>query len=228
MSVAGQTLAARVADLLVRTGAVAFRTAPLFRLTSGVESPVYVDNRQLLGHVEERLEIIDALVALASGRLPLVSTQVSPPAARSPTEAIAGTATAGVPWGAWMADRLALPFLYVRSQAKAWGKERAVEGHAPAGARVLVVEDLAFSAGSLLAAAENLREAGFEVHDAFTIASYELPRARARMDAAGLRHITLTTLDEALAAARRSGALDNAQVAQVESWLLQTRAQPEV
>lgn len=206
-----QTLASEIADTLVSTGAVAFRTAPFFRLTSGAESPVYVDNRQLLGHVRERLRVIDALVELAS------SPQGPPPA-------IAGTATAGVPWGAWLADRMALPFMYVRSEAKAWGKERAVEGFAPAGVRVLVIEDLAFSAGSLIAAAENLRDAGFEVGDALTIASYELPSARARMEAAGLRHATLTTIDEALAAAGRAGSLDDQQVSVVEDWLLQRRA----
>jgi orotate phosphoribosyltransferase len=210
-AVPDQALASEIADTLVSTGAVAFRTAPFFRLTSGAESPVYVDNRQLLGHVPERLRVIDALVELAS----------SP---QGPPAAIAGTATAGVPWGAWLADRMALPFMYVRSEAKAWGKERAVEGFAPAGVRVLVIEDLAFSAGSLIAAAENLRDAGFEVQDALTIASYDLPSARARMEAAGLRHATLTTIDEALAAAGRAGSLDAQQVSVVEDWLLQKRA----
>jgi orotate phosphoribosyltransferase len=209
MSVSEQALAAGIADTLVRTEAVAFRTDPFFRLTSGVESPVYVDNRQLLGHVEERLEVVAAMVDVIS--------EQGPPAV------IAGTATAGVPWGAWLADRLALPFLYVRSQAKGWGKERAVEGFAPEGSRVLVIEDLAFSAGSLVDAAENLREAGFVVEDALTIASYELPRAGARMDAAGLGHRTLTTIDQALAAAQRAGALDGEQVALVEDWLGQAR-----
>ncbi len=118
----------------MRTGAVAFRTSPFFRLTSGAESPVYVDNRQLLGHVAERREVVDAFIEA------LAAQQPAP-------DAIAGTATAGIPWGAWIADRLSLPFLYVRSQAKAWGKESAVEGAAPEGARVLVIEDLAFSAG---------------------------------------------------------------------------------
>jgi orotate phosphoribosyltransferase len=205
-----EDLARRIADTLVRTGAVAFRTEPFFRLTSGVDSPVYVDNRQLLGHVPERLEVIAALVEAAT--------------ADGPPAAVAGTATAGIPWGAWLADRLALPFLYVRSQAKAWGKERAVEGTAPAGARVAVIEDLAFSAGSLADAAENLRVAGFEVEDAFTIASYEMPSARARMDELGLRHSTLTTIDEALAAARRAGSLDDEQVSVVESWLRDRRS----
>jgi orotate phosphoribosyltransferase len=230
-----QALASEIADTLVRTGAVAFRTSPFFRLTSGAESPVYVDNRQLLGHVQERQRVVAALVELAGTRREAsglegasapeedASTSEDVPTLQGPPAAIAGTATAGVPWGAWMADRMALPFVYVRSQAKAWGKERAVEGYAPAGAQVLVIEDLAFSAGSLIAAAENLRDAGFQVQDALTIASYDLPRAHARMEAAGLRHATLTTIDEALAAAERAGSLDDRQVSVVEDWLLQAR-----
>lgn len=205
-----QSLAGRIAKTLVRTGAVAFRTEPFFRLTSGTESPVYVDNRQLLGHVSERMEVIDAF-------LEAIAAQPAP-------AAIAGTATAGIPWGAWLADRLGLPFLYVRSQAKAWGKESAVEGTAPEGARVLVIEDLAFSAGSLVDAAENLRAAGFLVEDALTIASYEMPSARARLESLGLRNVTLTTIDEALAAAGRAGSLDEGQVSVVRAWLDDRRA----
>lgn len=204
-------MARRVAELLVGTGAVAFRTAPFFRLTSGAESPVYVDNRRLLGHVSERQEVIEAFTDL-------IALQPHAP------EAIAGTATAGIPWGAWLADRLALPFMYVRSQAKAWGKESAVEGTAPAGARVLVIEDLAFSAGSLAAAADNLRTAGFHVEDALTIASYDMPTAHARMRELGLRHTTLTTIDTALAAAAQAGQLDERQASIVRDWLRERRS----
>jgi orotate phosphoribosyltransferase len=203
-------VARRIAETLVRTGAVAFRTEPFFRLTSGTESPVYVDNRQLLGHVAERLEV---LAAFLEG----ITAQPAP-------EAIAGTATAGIPWGAWLADRLSLPFLYVRSQAKAWGKESAVEGTAPEGARVLVIEDLAFSAGSLVDAAESLRQGGFLVEDALTIASYDMPSAKARLETLGIRHTTLTTIDEALAAAGQAGSLDGTQVSVVETWLRDRRA----
>jgi orotate phosphoribosyltransferase len=206
---ADEPLAQRIAETLVRTGAVAFRTEPFFRLTSGVDSPVYVDNRQLLGHVAERSEVVSAFAQAA--------TETS-------LEAIAGTATAGIPWGAWLAERLELPFMYVRSQAKEWGKQRAVEGTAPAGARVLVIEDLAFSAGSLADAAENLRTAGFVVGDAFTIASYEMPSAHARMRELDLKHTTLTSIDEALRAARRAGALDDEQVSVVEGWLRDRRS----
>ena len=209
---AQEQLSARIAELLVRSGAVSFRTAPFFRFTSGVESPVYVDNRQLLGNIDARLELVEALVETAK---PLEVV------------AVAGTATAGIAWGAWMADRLALPFLYVRSEAKAWGKQRAVEGAAPEGARVLVIEDLAYTAGSLAAAAENLREAGFVVDDALTIASYDMPSAHARLQSLDLAHTTLTTIDQALRAAQRSGSLGDHEVSVVENWLREKRTEKD-
>jgi len=207
-----QQLSASIAEVLVRSGAVSFRTSPFFRFTSGVESPVYVDNRQLLGDIDARLEIVEAFVETAR------SMEIA---------AIAGTATAGIAWGAWIADRLSLPFLYVRSEAKAWGKERAVEGAAPEGARVLLIEDLAYTAGSLAAATENLCEAGFIVDDALTIVSYDMPSADARLKALGLRYVTLTTIDEALAAAQRGGSLNGHEVSVVEKWLQDRRAEKD-
>lgn len=197
-----------VAELLVRTGAVAFRTSPPFRLTSGVDSPVYVDNRRLLGHVAERREVVSGLTAA-----------VEAISAAEPVGAIAGTATAGIAWAAWIADRLGLPMLYVRSQAKQWGQARAVEGTAPDGARIVLVEDLAFSAGSIADATVNLRDAGFDVRDALTIVSYDTTAAHARLAGAGLHHRALTRIDDALAAARRSGALSDDQVGEVTAWL---------
>lgn len=207
-----EQLSASIAEILVRSGAVSFRTSPFFRFTSGVESPVYVDNRQLLGDIEARLEVVEALVETARSMEIVV---------------IAGTATAGIAWGAWIADRLSLPFLYVRSEAKSWGKERAVEGAAPEGARVLLIEDLAYTAGSLAAATENLREAGFIVDDALTIVSYEMPSADVRLESLGLRYVTLTTIDEALVAAQRAGSLDDHEVSVVEKWLQDRRAEKD-
>lgn len=206
----GTQQSALIAEILVRTSAVSFRTDPFFTFTSGVTSPVYVDNRQLLGHVPERRTVVDQLIQSAAPVL-------------EGSEAIAGTATAGIPWAAWIADRLDLPLLYVRSQAKDWGRERAVEGAAPPNARVVVVEDLAFSGGSLLTAARNLREGGFHVQDALCIVSYETPAAQARLEKESLRLWPLTTVDEALAAAEHRGSLDATQVEVVREWLRETR-----
>lgn len=200
-----------VAEVLVTTGAVSFRTEPFFQFTSGMESPVYVDNRQLLGHVGERSFIVGELVGLVS--------EVD-----AALVGIAGTATAGIPWAAWLADHLDLPLLYVRAQPKEWGHERAVEGTAPSG-EVVVVEDLAFTAGSLASSVTNLRDAGFDVTTALTIVTYEIPRARQRLSRLGIEHYSLTTIDAALTAARQLGTLSNGQVAIVSGWLDRVRRQ---
>jgi orotate phosphoribosyltransferase len=195
-----------VADLLVGTGAVAFRTSPFFTFTSGVESPVYVDNRRLLGFVAERRAIVDEL-ARRVGEL------------ETPPEAIAGTATAGIPWAAWLSDTLGLPMLYVRSQAKAWGHGRAVEGSAPEGARVLLVEDLAFTGGSLASGIENLVASGYTVAKCLTIVTYALPATRRRFEQLRVPQGSLTTIDAALEVAADSGALGHSETEIVGRWL---------
>jgi orotate phosphoribosyltransferase len=195
------------ARILVDTGAVSFRTAPFFRFTSGVESPIYVDNRRLLGFTGERRTLVAHLIRA------MLRDDADVP------DAVAGTATAGIAWAAWIADRLDLPMLYVRSSAKEHGQERAVEGSAPAGADVCVVEDLAFTARSLVTAGEQLRAAGYTVRTALTLVTYDTPVARSVLENADIRHISLTTIDHALAAAVSRGTLDTKQAAVVEAWL---------
>src|SRR5215469_7459075 len=107
----------RVATILVECGAIEFRTDPPFRFTSGVISPVYVDNRLLLGFVDERRALVEGLAAAAAH-------DAGAPA----VDAVAGTATAGIPWAAWLADHWGVPMLYVRSGAKEWGKQKSIEG----------------------------------------------------------------------------------------------------
>jgi orotate phosphoribosyltransferase len=199
------------ARILVDTGAVSFRTAPFFRFTSGVESPIYVDNRRLLGFAGERRTLVAHLIRA------ILRDDAELP------DAVAGTATAGIAWAAWIADRLDLPMLYVRSSAKEHGQKRAVEGFAPAGADVCVVEDLAFTARSLVTAGEQLRAAGYTVRTALTLVTYDTPVARSVLENAGIRHISLTTIDHALAAAVSRGTLDTEQAAVVEAWLGEQR-----
>jgi orotate phosphoribosyltransferase len=197
-----------VAGLLVRTAAVTFRTDPFYTFTSGVESPVYVDNRRLLGFPDARRAVVAALVRAACER---------------DVDAIAGTATAGIAWAAWMADTLDLPMMYVRSGAKRWGRQQAVEGFAAEGARTLLIEDLAFSGGSLVAAAEELQAAGYRVEDCVTIVTYDTPAAQHGFERVGIRHRSLTTIDDALDVANATGALSIDHTAVVREWLARQR-----
>jgi orotate phosphoribosyltransferase len=201
------------ARLLVETGAIAFRADPFFTFTSGARSPVYVDNRTLLGHVAQRRAVVDQLVDVVNQ------------SGVDSLGAIAGTATAGIPWAAWVADRMSLPMLYVRSGAKNWGKQRAVEGTAPDGAHVVLVEDLAFTAGSLGSSTEQLRLQGFVVDLAVTIVSYEMPMAHQRALDLGLTRRTLTTIDVAIEAAVDFGSLTADDATMIGAWLDDLRAE---
>src|SRR5258708_2372213 len=125
------------AAMLVECGAIEFRTDPLFRFTSGVTSPIYVDNRHLLGFVDVRRSLVEGLADAVSdnGGAPV-------------TDAVAGTATAGIPWAAWLADLWGVPLLYVRAGTKEWGRQKSIEGLVGEGWRTVVVEDLTYSGGS--------------------------------------------------------------------------------
>lgn len=197
-----------IAQILVRCGAVSFRTDPFYTFTSGTKSPVYVDNRRLLGFPTERREVVGALRALVD---------------RSSFHAIAGTATAGIPWAAWLAEELRTPLLYVRSAKKPHGRETAVEGSASAGSRVLLVEDLIFTGGSTATSVTNLREAGYDVDTCVAIVTYETRTASDQLKRLDVSGRVLTSVGTALSIAHASGDLTSAQLDIVRAWLAEAR-----
>lgn len=198
-----------IAQILVRCGAVSFRTDPFYTFTSGTKSPVYVDNRRLLGFPAERRKVVAALHELVD---------------RSSFHAIAGTATAGIPWAAWLADDCGKPLLYVRGAKKPHGRETAVEGYAPAGSRVVLVEDLMFTGGSTATSVTNLREAGYHVDTCVAIVTYETRTASEKLKELDVSSRVLTSVEAALRVAHGSGDLSSAQLDIVQAWLAETRA----
>lgn len=164
-----------VARLLVRVGAVEVRADPetWFVWSSGRRAPIYCDNRLLLGFPEERRQI--------SGALSRAVTQAFPEA-----QTIAGTATAGIPWSALVAEELKLPMVYVRSAPKDHGRGKQVEGKLEAGAHVVVLEDLISTGGSSAGTVEGLRKEGAQVLGVQAIFSYGLPAAEQRFEELGL------------------------------------------
>jgi orotate phosphoribosyltransferase len=169
------------ADLL-RIGAVVVRPEEPFTWASGRKAPVYTDNRLTLGHVDVRRRLTDAFVAitLAHGWRP---------------DVIAGTATAGIPHAAWLAERLGLPLAYVRSTAKAHGRGNLVEGPVTEGQRVLLVEDLVSTGGSSLAAVAALRGLGADVVAVVAVFTYGLDDAARAFAASGVPLHALTDFD---------------------------------
>lgn len=206
--------ALEVAQILLQIGAVTLSPRELYTWASGVRSPIYCDNRRLLSFPTLRSRVEDLWAQLLLTQYPGV-------------EAVAGVATAGVPHAALLAERLALPLVYVRSSAKDHGLGRAVEGMLTPGAAVVVVEDLFSTGGSALAAAEELRKAKARVLAATAIMTYDLPVQRKRFEGAELPSFTLTNLAAIKEGARALGALSEEELALVERGIVSVNAQLE-
>lgn len=180
--------AAELAALLLDEGAVEVRTDPAewFTWASGKRAPIYCDNRLLIGSPAARARVVDALVAAIGERFASV-------------EVIAGTATAGIPWAAWVADRLGLPMVYVRAAAKEHGRGRRVEGRPLAGERVLVVEDLISFGGSSLASVEGIEQEKGRVIGVLAIVTYGFPETAKRFAERGVAWHALVDYERIIA-----------------------------
>ncbi len=152
----------RIAEYLLTIEAVKLSPDKPFLWTSGIKSPIYCDNRMIYSHPDAR----DFVVAALSNRVKNLHI---------PADVIAGTATAAIGWGALVADRLKLPFVYVRAQAKEHGAKKRIEGDLKPGRHVVLIEDLISTAKSSLSSVEALRDEGrCIVTDIVSIFSYEL------------------------------------------------------
>lgn len=168
-----------IAARLLEINAVALKPNDPYTWTSGMRSPIYCDNRLTLSYPKIRREVATGLVKLIQDSFPDV-------------EVIAGTATAGIPHAAWVSETLDLPMCYVRSKAKGHGKGNQIEGKVEKGQRVVVVEDLISTGGSVLTAVHALREAGCDVIGAVSIFTYGLETGKQLLKDEGVRNESLT------------------------------------
>lgn len=194
---------AELAGGLLDKGAVKLSPDSPFTWSSGMKAPIYCDNRQLLGDAALRSRIADALAVAAK--------------ALSPT-LLAGTSTAGIPWGALVADRLALPFAYVRPEPKKHGMGRQVEGPNAKGHRVALIEDLISTGGSSLKCVEALRAEGGEVAAVLALFSYGLPAGIAAFEAASCPLRVLATFETLVDEAQRRGSVDQGGADSLKAW----------
>jgi orotate phosphoribosyltransferase len=190
-----------VALALLQAQAVLLRPHEPFTFASGIKSPIYCDNRLLLGNVAARTVISDAFAAMVSD-----------------AEVVAGTATAGIPWAAWVAERAAKPMAYVRSGAKAHGRGRQIEGASVAGKRVLLMEDTVSTGESAVTAIEALYSEGAASVTCACIFTYGWQATYDRFVAANAPLTALTTLVPVLDAAVSAGYIKAEQRATVEAW----------
>ena len=182
----------RVAKALLDTEALFFRPDEPFIWASGIESPVYCDNRLVLTDVQSRRIIEESLIEWIKTEYPQ-------------TQALFGTATAGIPHAAIAGYELDIPMGYVRSGAKDHGRANQIEGRVQPGQKVLVIEDLISTGGSVIKAAKALQEAGAEVLGVVSIFSYRLQKADEAFAEAGLTYTSLTDFDAACEVAAETG-----------------------
>ncbi|WP_342478683.1 orotate phosphoribosyltransferase [Paenibacillus sp. FSL H7-0350] len=195
----------QVASHLLEIGAVALRPQEPFTWTSGIKSPIYCDNRLTMAFPAVRNYIAEAFAELIRTSYP-------------DAEVIAGTATAGIPHAAWVADKLGLPMAYIRDKAKGHGKQNQIEGLITPGQKVVVIEDLISTGGSSIKAAQAVQEAGGLPLAVLAIFSYELDRAVEAFAAAQLPLQSLSNYSTLINVALAQGKIAESDVALLQSW----------
>src|ERR671925_1180930 len=186
-----KVMAELTAKMLLEVEAVRFMSDKPFIFTSGWASPVYTDCRRLISFPRVRRTLID-----------FASATVMREAGFESFDAVAGGETAGIPFAAWIADRLGLPMLYVRKKPKGFGRGAQIEGEMRPGCRCLLVEDLATDGGSKVNFINAVREAEGHVKDAFVVFHYGIfPQSVETLAKLGVRLHGLVTWRDMLAAA---------------------------
>lgn len=186
------TLANDIARDLLKIKAVYLKPEEPFTWASGIKSPIYTDNRVTLAYPETRTLIENGFVEKIRAEFPDV-------------EVIAGTATAGIPHGAIIADKMNLPFAYIRSKPKDHGAGNQIEGRVAPGQKMVVIEDLISTGGSVLDAIAAAKREGADVIGAAAIFTYELPKADKNFADAGVKLVTLSNYTELIHLAEQEG-----------------------
>ena len=205
----------KIAKDLLKIKAVFFRPDEPFTWASGIKSPVYCDNRLTLTAPEVRLDVENGLAELVKTHYP-------------EAEVLMGTSTAGIAHAAITAHILNMPMGYVRSGAKDHGRQNQIEGRLEKGQKVVVVEDLISTGGSVIEVVNVLREAGAEVLGVVSIFTYGMKKGLERLAEAEVKNISLTNFDVVAEAAAEEGYIATEDVERLiafrnnpsdESWI---------
>lgn len=200
------TVQQKVAQSLVRIGAVGFSLEKPITFKSGIISPVYVDNRRLPFHPQEWRIVLDGFAQLIEDK-------------KLGFDVIAGIETAGIPHSAALGLLLKTPSVFVRKKIKDHGTKSRIEGGDVRGKRVILLEDLVTTGGSSLAGVEALREVGAVVEDCLVIVTYGFTDAKTSFVQSGVALHGLTTFEDILTAAIDQKKITNKERVVVESWL---------
>lgn len=204
-----------IAKDLLSIGAVFLRPEQPFTWASGIKSPVYCDNRLTLTAPQVRINVENGLAEIIKQYYP-------------DAEVLMGTSTAGIAHAAITAHILGMPMGYVRSGAKDHGRGNQIEGKLEKGQKVVVIEDLISTGGSVIEVVEVLREAGAQVLGIASIFTYGMQKGLDRLEAANVKNISLTDFDTVAQVAAETGYINPEDVARLiafrnnpsdESWI---------
>ncbi|MFZ0281762.1 MAG: orotate phosphoribosyltransferase [Bacteroidales bacterium] len=197
--------AQKIAEYLLQIKAIKLQPSNPFTWASGWKSPIYCDNRKTLSFPEVRSYIRDTFSAMTGEYFP-------------GTELIAGVATGAIAHGALTAEKLGLPFVYVRSEAKEHGLGNQIEGYFVPGQKVVVIEDLISTGGSSLGAVRALREAGCDVLGMIAIFTYEFRKASDAFAAGNVELHTLSNYSTLIETAVKTGFISTSEVETLKEW----------
>jgi orotate phosphoribosyltransferase len=204
-----KTIAHLTAKGLLEVQAVHFNAEKPFILTSGRASPVYIDCRKLLSYPRLRRTLMD-----------MAETVILSDIGFESIDGVAGGETAGIPFAAWIAERLMLPMQYVRKKPKGFGRNAQIEGHLEEGDRVLLVEDLTTDSRSKINFCQALRDAGAVVNHVFVIFHYDIfKESRQVLNDIDVDLHALATWWDVLSVAKEMRSFDTRTLTAVESFL---------
>jgi len=199
-----EEIARKVASILIDLGCIILRPNQPFKFNTGIISPVYTDNRLILSSPPDRKIIVDLLIQIVK--------EIGIP------DVIAGTATAGIPHAAFIAQKLNIPMVYVRPKPKEYGKTNQVEGSLRKGQTVVIIDDLISTGRSSLEVVSAIRKSGGIVTDMIAITTYGLKAAEDNFTKNQIRLITLTNLNTSCEVAIKKGFLKRERVDIIKDW----------
>ncbi|MCC4382230.1 orotate phosphoribosyltransferase [Limosilactobacillus reuteri] len=199
------TYSQRVAKALLDIHAVTLNPDQPFTWASGLKSPIYTDNRLTISYPEVRQAIFNGMVEQIKLHF-------------SEADVIAGTATAGIPHAAWVAQNMELPLIYVRTKPKDHGQGKQIEGVLKEGQKVVVIDDLISTGGSVLNAVRAVNNAGGKVIGVVSVFTYDLPAAEQNFMANGLKYYSVTDYMTLIKVAKENDQISADHLKSLQEW----------
>lgn len=201
------SIATKTAQILIKINAVSFRYNPPFIFTTGIKSPIYLDNRIVMSYPRERKQIVNYYIEILKNKVGLKNINC-----------ISATASAAIPHGAWIAEKLDLPMIYVRPTTKTYGKGNKIEGYFPKKSKIVIIEDHISTATSVAGNAQAIRELGGTVKYCIATTTYETTLSKKILSENKVELFALTTGKIIVEQAYQMKIINDNEKKQVDEW----------